>query len=313
MDKIVAAIRFKELDSSTASDLEVLMTHNKSKDEARHHAVSMILAVGGREIGEHESDLIFEIPLDQANVIRDVHTRLEDDLEISTTIGVGDDLRMAKKALDWAVENRPGTIKVMEPAIEEQVGENEKSFVYEQPEDVAIDSEGRPEQHVHKAEDEDDGPDDWADDKEAISDEMRQKISGIVDMLKQKKEYLQSLQQSNPELYAGVLELVNSISSMAQAARMVDADKHSKMITKVARHLDRAEEKNLDDQASSVLEMLIDAQKEHAEQTEDDKRAMHKGASRRYQSRHKSAREHAKKTGADVKFLMGLNRAMRNG
>ena len=310
MDKVVAAMRFKQLDSTTASDLEVLITHNKQIDTARHHAVSMVLAVGGREIGEHESDIVFEIPLDQANVIRDVHSRLENDLEMGTTIGVGDDLRMAKKALDWAVENRPGTIKVMEPAIEPQTGENEKSFVYEQPEDVAIDQEGRPEQRVHKAED-DDGPDDWADEKEAISDEMKQKITGIVQMLKSKKEYLQSLQQSNPELYAGVLELVNSISSMAQAARMADADKHAKMITKVAQHLDRAEEKNLDDQAAAVLEMLIEAQQEHADSDEEERRARHTAARRRYDSRRKYAREHASKTGADEKFLMNLNRAMR--
>jgi len=310
VDKIIAAIRFKELDTSVASDIDILTNYNKQKSEARHHIVSMILSVGGREIGDHESDLIVEIPLDSANILRDAHARLEHELEISTTIGVGDDLKYAKMALDWAVENRPGTIKVMEPVIEKEAKklDDKDDFDHLMPEDVAIDQEGRPEQHINKAEGD---TDDWANDKESISDEMRAKIVNIVKMLQGNKERLNSLRETSPEVYAGVVGLVNSISAMAQSAKVEDAKAHSKMITKVSKYLDQSEEKNLDDQAASVMEMLIEAMKEKEEEHKAEMQTMHQGAERRFKVRRKLAIDHANKTGSDPKFLLNLNRTMR--
>lgn len=306
MEKVFAVIRFKEVDSEMASDIEILMSQNRIKKDAERHAVSMVTAVGGRYLGEHESDIVLEVPLDQANIIRDIHSRIEDDVETSTTIGVGDSIRDAKLALDWAIENRPGTIKVFEPAIaqDKASSEDEDKFDYFKPEEVAMDEEGRP-VHIRKSEDS------WANDKEAISDETRQKIANIVSMLRQKKEYLDSLQQTNPELYAGVAALVQSISSMAQAAKESDAKDHSKLITQIAHHLDAAENSTLEDESAKVLEMLIEAQKESQEKADEEHRVRHSLAHRKFKQKHKDAREFSKKHGLDKNFLLKLNRIMR--
>lgn len=304
MDKVVAAIRFQELDSATASDLDFLTAHNKTKEEAKHHVISMALAAGGRQIGEHEADLIIEVPLEQAEVIRDIHSRLENDLEVSTTIGVGDELKDAKKALDWAAEHRPGTIKVLEPFIDQEVAtsDDEEDYDYFSPQEVAISKENKP-QHIKKSEDE---PDDWADEKEAISDEMKQKIANIVQMLRDKREYLESLKESSPELYAGVLGLVQSISLMAQQAKQQDTDKHSKMIEKVANHLESAENDNLEQEAASVLEMLIEAQKEQDAEKEMKRQATVRRQKYLRKLHTDRAEGTAKKHGLDKHFLAHL-------
>jgi len=311
MDKIICVIRFKELDAATASDIELLLGHNKMKDTAKRHAVSMAAAVGGRDLGEHESDVVLEIPLEQANIIREIHSRILDDLETSTTIGVGDDLKDAKLALDWAIENRPATIKVFEPAVaqKKKTSDDDDKFDYFNPAEVAIDEEGKPIQAMQKAEDGE--PEDWADDREAMSDETKQKIANIVQILQQKKEYLDSLKQSNPDIYQGVVALVQSVSSMAQAAKKADAKDHGKMITKIARHLDKAHQTDIKDDAAQVLEMLIEAQEQEKQKADEEHQMRHSLAHRRYKQRHKEAREFSAKTGADVKFLLNLNRAMR--
>ncbi len=311
MEKVIAVIRFKELDSATASDVETLIGHNKMKETAKHHAISMVLSVGGRDLGEHESDVVLEIPLEQANIIREIHSRILDDLETSTTIGVGDDLKDAKLALDWAIENRPATIKVFEPAIaqKKKTSDDNDKFDYFNPSEVAMDEEGKPVHQMQKAEAGE--PEDWADDREAISDETKQKVANIVQMLQQKKGQLDALQQSNPDIYQGVVSLVQSISSITQAAKKADAKDHSKMITKIARHLDKAHNTDIKDDAAHVLEMLIEAQEQEQQKDDEEHQIRHSLANRRYKQRHKDAREFSKKSGADVKFLMNLNRTMR--
>ncbi len=309
MEKVIAAIRFKELDSATASDIELLMNHNKIKETAKRHAVSMTLAAGGREIGEHESDIIIELPIEQADVIRDIHSRIQDDLETSTTIGVGDELKDAKLALDWAVKNRPGTIKVMEPMIAETKAssDDEDKYDYQEPEQVAIEQESRP-IPIHKSEDD---KEDWADDSESIAPETKEKIATIVKMLQEKREYLQQLQQTNPDIYAGVVGVVQSISAMAQAAKDQDAKKHSKMMTKIARHIDKASEDSLDSEAANVLEMLIEAQKDADEEHKAHVDMLYRKHKQKYDYRHKHARDHAAKTGIDAKFLLNLHKLTR--
>lgn len=311
MDKVIAAIRFKELDSATASDLEVLLAHNKMKADARSHAVSMAISVGGREIGEHESDLVIEVPLEASNIIRDIHSRLADDLEISTTIGVGDDLKDAKLALDWAIDHRPATIKVMEPMIEQQKqsSDDEDKFDYFQPEQVAIDQEGRP--MAMRKSSADGKPDDWADESETVSDETKQKIAAILQMLQSKREYLNQLQQTNPEVYQGVLGVVQSIAAMAQAAREGDAKKHSKMMTKIARHLENSETDHLEDESAKVLEMLIDAQSE-AKAKKDQEFGMRLDSKmQRHKVKRNRALKHTEKHGGNHKFFMNLHRMMK--
>lgn len=308
MENIIAAIRLQEIDTSLVDDPQILLTFNKKKETARHYVASMILSVGGRELGNHESDIIVEVPLDSANIIRNLHAKVKEDLELSTTIGVGDTLDEAKQALEWAIKHMDGTIKVMEPNMKELEGSaSEETSNNDAPDDLAIDEQG-PSLAMVKAE----KVDDYADAQESISDEMKQKIGKIIEMLRTNKEYIDSLKQKSPELYNGVHELVNSISSMVQAAKMEDVDKHAKMMTKVARFLEAAENKHLDKESSDILEHLIEAQEDHKQQKAMEGSIRHKKAETRFRTRRKMARDHAAKTGADPEFIMKLNRMLRD-
>lgn len=309
MEKVTAAIRFKQLDSSLASDIEILANYNKSKKEAMHHAISMALSVGGRELGEHESDLLLEIPLASSSIIRDIHSRIEHDLEFSSTIGVGDDIKDAKLALDWAVENRPSTIKVFEPAIAEKklTSDDEDKFDYFQPEEVAIDETGKPVQ-IKKSELK---VDNWADDSERITDDMKMKIQSIIKDLQQNKAYLDQLKETSPDVYNGVVALVQSISSMAQAAKEEDAKKQSNTIKKLVRFLDRSEQETLDKESADVLHLLIDAQESVKQAKEDRFRQKFNAHRQKRHERHKRTRDYSKETGLDHDFLMKLSSQIR--
>lgn len=307
MEKVIIAIRFKQLDSSLAQDPEMLLDYTKKKREAVSHAISMALAVGGKEMGEHESDVIMEIPLEAANIIRDIHSRIEDDLGFSSTIGVGDNFTDAKKALDWAVDNRPSTIKIYEPSMETKSldSQDKDKFDHTQPQDVAIDQDNNPIQ-IKKSE-----TDDWADGTEKVSDSMKQKVASIVEMLQSNKEHLDTLKDSNPEVYSGIVALVQSISSMVQAAKEDDIKKQSNTIKKLVRFLDRSEQETLDSESAKVMQLLIDAQEAEKEQQDAKFRAKFESYKAKRSGKHKRARDFAKETGADHNFLMKLNGLLR--
>jgi hypothetical protein len=261
METVIAIFKLKDLDLNLEPDTEMILSKDQQIETAKRHIVSMILAAGGRELGEHGGDLVMEVPLDQSNIIREVHNRLVDDLEISTTIGVGDNPQDAKKALNWALKNRPESIKVMEPTVDENWHPEEES---RKSPSVAIGEDTVPEA-VHKAEDK------WADPNDSITDESKQKMANIVQMLSTKKQYLDGLKQSNPEVYAGVVALVQSLSAMAQKAKESDAKDHHKMISKISQHLDNSSGAVLDEEVAKVLEELVEAQE--LERAKSEKKA----------------------------------------
>jgi nucleotidyltransferase/DNA polymerase involved in DNA repair len=303
-EKVIAVIRLRELDTALANAPDILLSYNKTRNQAKHLINSMTMSVGGHSQGEHQADIIIDLPLDNAEILKDIHYRLEDELDMSVTIGVGDELSDAKLACDWAIKNRPGTIKVMEPAIADETKESSDDDKYDhfEPADVAMDEEGRP-VNIKKSE----KTQDWADDSEAISPEMRQKVARIVQMLQQKKDYLNQLQQSNPEIYQGVLGVVQSISAMAQSAKEEDAKRHSKMITKISRHLDDAENDNIDDETAKVLEELVEEQKRIEDQKRDKIDMMYNMASKKGREQERQDREHKR----NLKTLFTLSDKVR--
>ena len=288
-ERVVAAIRLRELDTALANDPDILLSYNKTREQAKHFINSMAMSVGGHSQGEHQSDIVIDLPLDNAEILKEIHYRIEDELDMSATIGVGDELKDAKLACDWAIKNRPGTIKVMEPSIAEEAKESSEDDKYDhfEPADVAMDEEGRP-VNIKKSEQKHD----WADESETISPQMRQKVAKIVQMLQQKKEYLNQLQESNPEVYQGVLGLVQSISAMAQSAKEEDAKRHSKMMTKISRQLDAAEDDTLDDETAKVLEELVEEQKRISEEKKNKVDLMFDTARKKRLLKEREDREH---------------------
>lgn len=285
MDKVIAIIKINKPSLLTLDDVESIVSFNKLKEEAKEIIATKILNVNTRFLGTYNDDFIVEIPLESAEILKKIYEELQSNLEITPTIGVGNDIRQADIAVKWAFKNMPGRIKIYEPWMEEDKKENTASIKEPQPKDLAIEQQDKithnsPEE-THKSEpnennkiDEKKDDDFIANDEGVLTEDSKKRLAIIVEMLKANSQTLESLREAAPEAYQAVLELVKSLYLVASHAKKQEQEKDSKAFSKVLEYIKEAEKNHLDEQSIKTLKEMIEDYKQKIEAEKEERYAV---------------------------------------
>lgn len=286
MDEIVVAFGIQN-PNLPSDNVEAIAEYHKQFEYARRLIFSLISSRGGRIIGQLGGDEIVTLPADQAGVIKEIHRRLWEEHHIPASIGVGEDSEQALLALDTAQEKDPGTIKVFNPEMEQSQEELK-------PLDVAVgerDQVAKSQRYI------------------PISQEDKQQIASILQSVQQNKQVFDQLMQQAPEVYAGIVSVIQSLTTIIQEDKKAQEEHIAKMIEKINTHLGRHTEKTKI-QHTKDIQKEIDRHAGHADQKQEDARkAMFEAQSVRRKQSKEDAKEHAAATGTDHKFMFNLLRA----
>lgn len=237
--------------SPNQNDVEFLAEKHRQYESARRLIFSLVSSKGGRIIGQINGDEIVVLPINQAEVIKEIDERLTKEVKLNATIGVGEDSQQAKEALDYAHENAPGTIKVYRPDM------NAEKELAVKPLDVATSEQDVPMQKSESY--------------VAISDDEKKQIAQILASVQQNKQTFDQLQAQAPEAYAAIVSVIQSLVLMVQEDKKAKEEHIAKMIEKINKYVNRSEKKLADKHGKEIQKEVDNHYKERSK--EDQKKS----------------------------------------
>lgn len=283
---IVAIIAIHDSLESLPNDLDLLAQKTKKFEYAQHIIDTLVASKGGRIIGQVHGSEIVELPIEAAEVLREIHERLQDDVGIKPEIGVGENSHQAAEAVAFAKENAPGSIKVYSPEMTDEESESVKDpEVAVGPDDVMAKSE-QPYQ--------------------SVSPEDKQKIGQTLAMIQQNKELFDQMKQQSPEVYASIVGVVQSLTAMIEHDKIAKEQVLVDMIDQINTQVRKEKAKKIKSHAKEINKEIKRQSKEQSKEDEEKYAAMGKAARQMHSLKRKGAKEFTKKNGGDSEFLMKL-------
>jgi len=219
-------------------DVDSIAEQNKLYDNARRLIFSSISSKGGRIVGQIHGNEIVTIPIDQSEVIKEIHKRLIDELGFPCSIGVGENVEQAVEALDCAIEKMPNTIKVYSSEMNQESTETSED--------------------IHKSEN-------YA----PVFNEDRVKIAQILQSLQQNKDLFDQIAQQSPDIYAGIVSVVQSLTAMLQEYKEAKQSHIKDLINKINRHLSNHHKKQTKKYTKEIQKELDSHYKDKEEENRE--------------------------------------------
>lgn len=189
-------------------DIDGIAEKHNQYEYARRLIQSVTASKGGRIIGQLQGNEIVTLPIDQVGTVREIHQRLNDEARCPCAVGVGEDAHQALEALEYANEHAPDTIKVYD-------------F------NVNVDHDSKPEE-MQKSEK-----------YVPISEEQKTKVAQILQEVNNNRDFFNQLQAESPDIYATVVSVVQSLTSILQSDKEAQEKYVAKMIQKINDQLER--------------------------------------------------------------------------
>lgn len=239
IDEIVVVFGFTDAQAEE-QDVEVIAETHRKLESARRMIFSLVTSKGGRAIGQVKGTEIVVIPVEQSDVVKEVHERLSDELGIANTVGVGEDAKQAMEALDYAKKNAPGSVKVYTATMEKDGdGDGVKN------QSVATGEQDMPIQKSEKY--------------VPISQDEKMQIAQILQNVQVNKQVFDQLRAQAPDVYANIVSVVQSLALMLQQDKKNQEDHIAKMIQKISQHLDKQSSKH-EEKYAKAIQREIDRQ-----------------------------------------------------
>ncbi len=290
MDSVVAVFGLhKELDSvnDNVSDLTNEVKDNKLAEKIVEQGVSH---AAGKVIGMVRGLMVVELSVDNAQALKDIQQQIVDQGIDPVSVGVGSTIEEAQMAYEYCQKNMYGQIKVYDNEVMSDI-EKEAGNLTSAAE-------------VKKAEGEDFNP---------ISDEEKMSIKQALEQIKQNKQLFDQIKEQSPEVYAGVVGIVNSLALMLKEEKVKKDQKVAQVISNLANAIqEKRDRKNVQDKDSIINELNVkdqldkDVDWDRYEETKNKSRADDKA------SRAK-AKDYAKKVGhTNPEFFHQLLKAFKD-
>ncbi len=291
-DNLIAVIGIhKDLDSAKDNLSNIASLHNDNK-LAERIATAIVTSKGGKLVGEIRGNLVVEVPMNEAECLREIQEQISEKCNIQPTIGVGSDMTEAQMAFKYAETEAPGHIKVYDSEVAQSIN-TQQDFAAANPDDK-----------VRKAE----GDDDYT----PISDEDKLKVKQALQMIKNNKPLFDQMKQQAPEVYAGVVAIVSSLQMIFQEEKIKRDQKVAEVIQNLADAMQqKRDQKNNEDRTGIITNLDIDNQlneEQKAEEFHNKRRDMNEKDKR---SRSK-AKKYAGKVGhSNPEFFHRLAKAFK--
>lgn len=292
MSNIVAVIALHDSLESLPNDVDLVAEKAKKFEYARHIVDTLTTSKGGRVIGQIQGNEVVQLPIEAAEVLREIHEHLQNDVGIKPEIGVGEDSHQAAQAMAFAKENAPGSIKVYSPDMEEESSESVK-----EPE-VAV------------------GPDDFIAKAEqpyqSVSPEDKQKIGQTLAMIQQNKELFDQMRQSSPEIYASIVGVVQSLTQMIEHDKIAKEQVLVDMIDQINKQMKKEKAKKIKGHAKKIDQHIKRHVKAQSKEDEETIQGLTENSQKMHSLNRKNAHDFAKKNGHDdPEFLLKMLNAFR--
>lgn len=292
MSKIVAIVAVHDSIESIDNDLDLIAQKTQKYEQARRLVETLAASKGGRVIGMVQGNDIVELPIEAAEVLKEIHHRLKEELNIHTEIGVGEDSKQATEALKYAQENAPASIKVYDPDMNEELSEPhvEEQSVAVGPDDVMTKSERY----------------------QAITPEDKQKIGQTLMIIQQNQPLFQQMKQQSPEVYQSIVGVVQSLTEIIQQDKINKEQDLVQMVEQINKEMKKRKKKKVNKDKSEINRHIKRHSKLIGKEAEEQDEA-HK---QKMQDKHKSDRQNASnfahENGHDPIFLHKLLNAFRD-
>lgn len=274
-DDVVVMFGFDE--PEIAGTEEYITKKTNQKEEAKRLISTLVASKGGHFVGDIHGNEIFTLPLEQLEVVKEIHQRLEDEIFIMCNIGIGEDSQEAQTAMEYTRDNTPGHIKVYnkDMEVEESIQKSEKYV--------------------------------------PVQDEEKQKIAQIIGSMQQNKSLLDQMKVQSPEVYASIVSVVQSLSSIMQK----DKEERAKFIenigAKINDHISKQHARSIDKQGKEIDKHLNRENKESDKAKREKLKKLQDLYSKLHSQKRRDAHQFAKKVGHDdPEFLMKLLHAFRD-
>lgn len=239
-DKLIAVIGIhKDLSATHDSLSNVAVLENDNK-LAERIASSAVTSRGGKVVGEIRGNLIIEIPMAEAEVLKEIQEDISEKCSMHPTIGVGSDMSEAQMAFNYADKNTPGHIKVYDHEVAGSI-DTEQDFAAANPDDKVRKSEG--------------------DDYNPISPEEKLKVKLALEMIKKNKPLFDQMKQQSPEVYAGIVGVINSLQLIFKEEKIKRDQKVAEVIQNLANKMQQKRDEKIGKDKNEIISNLdIDKQ-----------------------------------------------------
>lgn len=290
MDNVFAVFGLhKELDSvnDNVSDLTNQVKDNKLAEKIVEQGISH---AAGKVIGMVRGLMVVEVSVDNADVLKDIQEQIADQGIDPVSVGVGSTIEEAQMAYEYCQKNMYGQIKVYD---NEVVSDMEKEAG-----NLTTAAE------VKKAESDDFNP---------ISDEEKLTIKQTLDQIKQNKQLFDQIKEQAPEVYAGVVGIINSLALMLKEEKVKKDQKVAQVIANLANAIqEKRDRKNVEDKDSIINELNVKDQLGKEVDLDRYNETIQKTREKDKASRAK-AKEYAKKIGhTNPEFFHQLLKAFKD-
>jgi hypothetical protein len=235
MDNVFAVFGLhKDLDSvnGNISDLTNEVKDNKLAENMVEQGISR---VAGKVIGMVRGLMIVELSVDNAEALKDIQQQIVDQGIDPVSVGVGSTIEEAQMAYEYCEKNMHGQIKVYDNEVVSNIEKEAGNLT------TAAE--------VKKAEKDEFNP---------ISDEEKMSIKQALDQIKQNKQLFDQIKEQSPEVYAGVVGIVNSLALMLKEEKVKKDQKVAQVISNLANAIQqKRDRKNVQDKDSIVNELNV--------------------------------------------------------
>jgi hypothetical protein len=235
----IAYISFlKDFPVSNSEDVQ----HQSADYEYAARTVhALISSVGGKIIGCLEGEIIAELPIDRALILKTLQDRLNHELHLPAFIGVGDDVQQAKKAKDYLENERRSGVKVYEALVEPKPEEDSWledsrvfSGLFEKAEDL---NKADPSYHP-------------------IDKSLKIKALRAIQTVNENKSLFNAMKQQAPEIYGAIVGVVKALSAMVQQDQVEKEQYAQDSEKEVNKHLDKCTD-SMKKQNARLIEKII--------------------------------------------------------
>jgi hypothetical protein len=292
MSNVIAIVAIHDSLESLSNDVELVAQKAQKFEHARHIVDTLVTSKGGRVIGQVQGNEIVELPIDAAEVLREIHERLQEEVGIKAAIGVGEDSQQAAEAVAFAKENAPGSIKVYSPEMTEESSESVKEpEVAVGPDDVMAKSE-QPYQ--------------------SVSPEDKEKIGQTLAMIQQNKPLFDQIREQSPEVYASIVGVVQTLTQIIQYDKVAKEQAVVQMLEEINEHVRKEKAKKVKGHAKEINSHIKRHMKSQSKEQLEAEAGLGDNAQKMHSLKRKNARDFAKENGHDdPEFLLKLLNAFR--
>ena len=238
-NKFIAAFKLHPIESANSlADNSLSSAIRESEDLIQ----DKIRPLGGRVIGSHEGYELFELDVEDSEVIKEIMDILQD--RLSPTCGIGEDPEQAIKSCKFA-EKFGHDIKVFDSSVDDF---DDKAESRDSDKLNDLDTLSHIRNSITKSEPQEE--------PKFLSDEDKQKILDTIQQVQQNKEMFEQLQQASPEVYMGIVAVIKNLTEMVKQDKVKSEEHLDKKLESIISALQKEKEKKIKSQHKEFVKVI---------------------------------------------------------